>query len=123
MPRSSPPRPTVIVVDDDAGVRRALRYMLEIEGFEVLTCTDGEALLDLPLPVSRACLVVDQRLPGVSGIDALEILRQRRVDLPAIVITTAPDARLRARTLMANARIIEKPLLNDLLRGVIRELI
>ena len=121
MPTTSPP--TVIVVDDDAGVRKALRYMLEIEGFGVVTCATGEALLGVSMPPSGACLVVDQLLPGISGIDALETLRQRRVDLPAVVITSAPDARLRGRTLMANARLIEKPLLNDLLIGVIRELI
>ena len=120
-PRAS--RPTIIVVDDDAGLRKALRYSLEIEGFEVITCASGETLLDLSLPKSRACLVVDQVLPGISGIDALEVLRERQVDLPAIVITSAPDARLRARTLLANARLIEKPLLDDLLTGAIRGLL
>ena len=116
---SSPraPRPTVIVVDDDAGLRKALRYSLGIEGFKVVTCASGESLLKLALPQTSACLVVDQVLPGLSGIDALETLRERQVDLPAIVITSAPDARLRARTLLANARLIEKPLLNDLLTG------
>ena len=116
-------RPTVIVVDNDSGLRQALRYSLEIDGFDVVTCTSGESLLDLRLPKSSACLVVDQRLPGMSGIDALEILRERQVELPAIVITSAPNAGLRARMLLANARLIEKPLLNDLLTGAIRSLL
>lgn len=123
MPSPPAPRPTVIVVDDDAGLRKALRYSLEIEGFEVITCGTGERLLNMALPASGACLVVDQVLPGVSGIVALEALRERAIDLPAIVITSAPDAGLRARALMANARLIEKPLLNDLLTGAIRELL
>lgn len=123
MPTPPAPRPTVIVVDDDAGLRRALRYALEIEGFEVVTCRSGEALLDLKLPELRACLVVDQLLPGISGVEALEVLRERHVDLPAIIVTSAPTARLRARTLLANGRLVEKPLLNDLLSGAIKELI
>ena len=120
-PRAS--RPTIIIVDDDAGLREALRYSLGIEGFNVVTCKSGESLLKLPLPPSSACLVIDEVLPGMRGIDVLETLRARQVDLPAIVITSAPDARLRARTLLANARLVEKPLLNDLLTGAIRALL
>ena len=115
--------PTVIIVDDDAGLRDALRYSLGIEGFKVITFPSGESLLKRPLPLFSACLVIDEVLPGMSGMDALEVLREREVDLPAIVITSAPDARLRARTLLANARLIEKPLLTDLLSGAIRALL
>jgi FixJ family two-component response regulator len=116
-------RPTVIIVDDDAGLRKALRYSLGIEGFNVITFPSGESLLKRPLPPFSACLVIDDVLPGMSGIDALEVLRGREVHLPAIIITSAPDARLRARTLLANARLIEKPLLTDLLTGAIRALL
>jgi len=116
-------RPIIVIVDDDAGLRKALRYSLEIEGFEVISCANGEVLLDLRFPKTAACLVVDQRLPGISGIEALETLRGRQVATPAIVITSAADARLRERLLLANARLIEKPLLNDHLTAAIRDLI
>jgi len=117
-----PNRPTVIVVDDDAGVRSALRFSLEVEGFEVVTCSSAEDLLELGLPEDHGCLVLDDRLPGMSGMDALEVLRRRGVDIPTIVITSAPDPALRRRALLANARLIEKPLLSDLLLGAIRTL-
>ncbi len=116
-------RPTVIVVDDDADLRAALRYSLEIEGFDVMSCASGESLLELPLPTSPACLVVDQRLSGISGIAAIETLRDRHIDLPAIIITGTPSADLRARSLLANARVVEKPLLSGLLSGAIRDVI
>lgn len=121
---SAPPaqRPTVIVVDDDADLRGALRYSLEIEGFDVICCASGERLLKLALPQATACLVVDQRLSGISGIEALEALRARQVTIPAIVITGAPDAQLRERLLLAGARLVEKPLLNDHLTAAIRDL-
>ena len=118
--RSADP-PTVIVVDDDAGVRKALRYSREIEGFEVVSCHSGEALLQLAVPGGPVCLVLDQNLPGTSGIEALETLRGRGVEIPAIMITSAPDAPFRARALLANARVVEKPLLTDLLSGAIRD--
>lgn len=123
MPHSPSERPTVILAEGDAGLRDALRYALEIEGFDVVSCARGELLLEQPLPAQRACLVLDHRLPGLSGIATLEILRSRRMELPAIIIAGAPDAELRARALMADARLIEKPLLNGLLTGAIRDLI
>jgi FixJ family two-component response regulator len=123
MPTPQAIRPTVIVVDDDSDLRKALRYSLEIEGFEVISCANGETLLHLVLPQTTACLVVDQRLPGMSGIEALETLRGRQVAIPAIVITSVADAKLRERLQLANARLIEKPLLNNHLTATIRDLI
>lgn len=116
-------RPTVIVVDNDAGLRGALRYSLEIEGFEVICCVSGERLLKLALPETAACLVLDQRLSGMSGIEALEALRARQVTIPAIVTSGTPDSILRGRLLLADARLVEKPLLNDHLTAAIRDLI
>lgn len=116
-------RPTVVLVDDDAALRAALRFSLEIEGFTVATCESGEALLELDLPRGSACLVLDYHLGGMSGMDALEDLRRRGVKLPAIVITSAPHSALRDRALRSSASVIEKPLLGDGLVGAIRALI
>jgi two-component system, LuxR family, response regulator FixJ len=115
--------PTVILVESDAGLREALRYALEIDGFDVASCASGEILLARPLPPGRACLLLDHRLPGLSGIATLEILRSRRSELPAIIIATAPDAELRARALVADALLIEMPLLDGRLVCAIRDLI
>lgn len=123
MPTPEADRPTIIVVDDDADLRKALRYALEIEGFDVISCASGETLLGLTLPQTTACLVLDQLLPGISGIDALETLRGREVAIPAIIITSAADERLHARLQLAGARLIEKPLLNDRLTAAIRDLV
>jgi FixJ family two-component response regulator len=123
MPSSLSERPTVILAEGDAGLREALSYALEIEGFDVVSCASGETLLETALPAGRACLVLDHRLPGLSGVATLETLRSRRSELPAIIIAGAPDSDLRARALIADARVIEKPLLNGLLSGAIRDLI
>ena len=123
MSDTAAPSPTIILAEADADLRQALQYSLEIDGFNVVACASGETLLELSLPPFPACLVVDQRLPGISGIEALEILRGRDIDLPAIMVAGAPDARLRARLLLANASLVEKPLLNDRLAGAIRGLL
>lgn len=113
--------PLVVVVDDDAAVCSALACSLELEGYRVLTCRTAEDLLRMALPDARACLVIDERLPGVSGLQALQELRRRKVALPAALITSHPAQRLIDAARAAGAPIIEKPLLGDALIGWIRE--
>jgi FixJ family two-component response regulator len=63
--------------------------------------------------------VLDQNLPGMSGLDLLAVLRARRIDLPAVLITTHPNAALRRRAAQSGVVIIEKPLLGEaLVQGV-----
>lgn len=112
--------PLVIVADDDAALCAALKFSLEIEGFHVETCDSGEDLLSRDLPTDRACLVIDERLPGLSGLDTLARLRGREVALPAFVITTNPGPVTRRKAGDLGAAIVEKPLLGDALLDTIR---
>ena len=114
-------RPSVFVVEDDAAVRRALAFALDMEGFAVETYDSGEALLLRHPPMAPGCLVLDERLPGASGLDTLRQLRARKVDLPAILITSHPNARFREAAALAGAPILEKPLLGEALISAIRE--
>lgn len=114
---SLPPR--VIIVEDDTALSGALQFSLELEGFSVEVCGSGEDLLALDLPLRRACLVIDQGLPGVAGIEALIRLRRRGVGLPAIIITTHPEDHLKRAAHRAHASVVEKPLLGD---GLISEI-
>jgi FixJ family two-component response regulator len=114
------PRQRVFIVDDDAAVRAALIFALELEGFEVEGLGSGEALVLCDLPDAGTCLVVDERLPGMTGLEALRRLRRRDVKLPALLITSHPDLRLRAAARLAGVPILEKPLLGDALSNAIR---
>jgi two-component system response regulator FixJ len=121
--RPSAERPLILVVDDDSSVREALLFALTIEGFTVEVCESGEALIargDDPAP---ACLVLDQHLRGISGIEALAILRARGVLWPTLLITTHPKADLRAAAADLGARILEKPLLGGALPAVLRDIL
>jgi FixJ family two-component response regulator len=113
--------PLVVIVDDDPAVRSALAFSLELEGFQVCACATGEDLLALELPGHDTCLVIDERLPGITGLATLNRLRSRDVRLPAVLITTNPNANLRAAAASAGAPIVEKPLMGDGLVRSIRE--
>ncbi|WP_334162932.1 response regulator transcription factor [Phenylobacterium sp.] len=113
-------RPLVIIVDDDPAVRSSLAFSLELEGFQVDSCESGEALLLRELPDRHTCLVVDERLPGISGLQALAQLRGRQVGLPALLITSNPKPATREAAAAAGVPIVEKPLLCDALSGSIR---
>ncbi len=110
----------VIVVDDDPAVRNSLKFSLEIEGFAVRTYRDGGDLLgDSALP-SDGCLVIDYLMPDMSGLDLLDRLRVRHVEMPAILITSHPSSVLRERAADAGVPIIEKPFLGNALVDGIR---
>src|SRR5215469_15822113 len=91
----------VLVVDDDAAVRSALKFALEVEGFAVKLYAGSIALLaEQGLP-DRACLVIDYRMPGVDGLELVRRLRARQVALPAILISGRVDDQLRHRAGLA----------------------
>jgi FixJ family two-component response regulator len=115
-----PPAPKILLVDDDLALLDALRFSLELEGFEVETFPSGEALLMREPPPPGACLVLDEKLPGVSGLATLRQLRERKVEAPALLITSHPNPRLRAAAAKAGVPIVEKPLLGDALVESIR---
>lgn len=112
-------RPKVYVVDDDLAVREALAFTLDLEGFSVETLESGEALLLRDLPRQDACIVIDERLPGVSGLEALRQLRARGVNLPAFLMTGTPRASIRQAAAGVHAPILEKPLQGETLVAAI----
>lgn len=112
----------VLVVDDDAAVRLSLRFALELEGLDVRLYADGAALLgdERNLP-AVGCLVVDQFMPGMEGVELLARLRLRHVNLPAIMITAKATDDLRLRAHAAGfGLVLEKPLHDGALVAGIR---
>jgi FixJ family two-component response regulator len=112
--------PVVVVVDDDTAVRNALKFSLELEGYTVRTYSDALELLDGPQLPPGACLVMDYKLPGLDGLEAIARVRERYAGLPAILITTLPSTNVVRLAREANVPIVEKPLLEDALLKEIR---
>lgn len=115
--------PLILLVEDDASVRDALTFALQIEGYRTQVHESAQALLEATEAPAAACLVLDQNLPGTPGVEALEVLRGRGLACPAILITTQPKPEVRAAADRLGARVVEKPLLGGELPRAIRELL
>ena len=85
-------RPIIAVVDDDPAVCGSLKFALELEGFAVRTYHSGAELIRADALEGFDCFVVDQRMPGMTGMELVEVLRARRVLTPAILIISHPNA-------------------------------
>ena len=117
------PLPMVVLVEDDAAVRDAVKFSLEADGFAVETWESAESLLAAEIPATAVCLVVDFYLYGMSGIEAVDELRRRGIGLPVIMMTTVPPLILKEWVARTHTALIEKPLLDDLLIGAIRQVV
>jgi two-component system, LuxR family, response regulator FixJ len=105
----------ILIVDDDPALRSSLAFILQIEGYSARTFATAAELLDDPSLPTSGCLVVDQRLPDMTGLDLITQLRRRAVRLPAILVTTHPSRALQQRAAEEGVPIVEKPLLTGAL--------
>ena len=113
---------TVLVVDDDAAVRNALKFALEAEGFRVEVFATPEALLAEAKPAGPSCLVIDYRMPSMDGLQLFEALRARGWQMPAILITGRANRRLHLLAAgLGIDRVLEKPLSDGALVDGIRK--
>ena len=104
-------RPTVLIVDDEAGVRSALGGVLRDEGYAVEAVDSGEACLDRVTRAVFDVIVLDIWLPGMDGLVTLERLRQRRVDAPVVMISGHGNIESAVRAIKLGAYdFVEKPL-------------
>ncbi len=93
---------TVIVVDDDPSIRRALRRQLQILGFGVLDFESAEEFLASEPPTGDACLLLDVYMPGMTGIELYRSLVASGRDLPTILISGRDDQQTRQMMRKAN---------------------
>ena len=113
---------TVVVIDDDLSVRRSLTRLLASVGYEVITCSSAEEFLDLASVPRPACLVTDVRMPGMTGLDLLDVLRTRDPSLPIVLISGDADAGASAHARAAGAvRFLLKPFASDELLAALAE--
>src|SRR5579863_8631852 len=106
--------PIVVIVDDDSAVCGSLKFSLELEGFGVRTYGGAADLLDSG-DFACDCFVIDQRMPGMSGMELIATLRGLAVQTPMLLLTSQPNPAVSARAAKAEIPIVEKPLLGDTL--------
>ena len=114
----------IALVDDDPGVRDATAAMLAREGYQVDRFDSGESFLEAVTDASCDIVLLDIRMPGMSGIDVLRELGSREIDTPVIILTGHGDVPLAVEAMKLGAvDFIEKPYSADLLFRAIREVL
>jgi FixJ family two-component response regulator len=118
--------PVVFVVDDEPAVRISLKRLLRSIGLEARTYASAQEFLHSERPDAPACLVLDVRLPGLSGLDLQQELAAANIDLPIIFVTGHGDIPMSVRAMKAGAvEFLTKPfreqdLLEAIQRGIER---
>jgi FixJ family two-component response regulator len=112
----------VFVVDDDVSVREAIRSLISSMGFMVETFASAREFLSAQRKDKPGCLVLDVRLPDLSGLDLQQELEQRSIYLPVIFITGYGDIPMTVRAMKAGAvEFLTKPFRDQDLLDAIRE--
>jgi FixJ family two-component response regulator len=112
----------VSIVDDDESLRRSVRNLLTSVGFRVETFSSAEAFLESLDRGRTGCLVLDLRMPGMSGLDLLAHLAAAGARIPAVILTAHGDDEARRQTLRAGAvAFLGKPFSGDLLVDAVRK--
>ena len=112
--------PVVFVVDDDPSVRSSLKFLLSTVGLHVESFDSADTFLRKNPPEGPSCLVLDVRLPGLSGLDFQRELAARKISIPIVFLTGHGDIPMSVRAMKAGAvEFLTKPVRDqDLLDAV-----
>jgi FixJ family two-component response regulator len=116
---------TVFLIDDDPGVRDSLGLLLSLKGVRTQPYANAESFIETYRSDWPGCVLTDLRMPGMTGLELQNVLRERRVDLPVVVLTAHGDVAT-ARAALKNGAFdfLEKPIddvmLIDVLRNALR---
>ena len=109
---------TILVVDDEANIRKLLEKELGEEGYRVLSAPDGEKAVDLVKGNGIDLVVLDIRMEGQSGIETLRQLILERKDLPVVLHTGYAEYKLDFSTWMACAYVMKSSDLSELKKTI-----
>ena len=116
--------PVVFIVDDDVSVRESLEAMTRFAGLRAETFASAQDFLERPRTMVPNCLVLDVRLPDLSGLDLQNRIASERTDMPIIFITGYGDVPMTVRAMKAGAiEFLTKPFDDELLLDAIRQAI
>ena len=115
------PAPVVFVVDDDLSVRSSLKFLISTVGLQVESFDSADTFLHRKPPDAPSCLVLDVRLPGLSGLDLQRELAARDIRIPIVFVTGHGDIPMSVRAMKAGAvEFLTKPFHDQDLLDAIR---
>jgi CheY-like chemotaxis protein len=112
----------ILVVDDDEAILAAVSEALDLEGFPVVTATNGAEALEVVDRRAPWLVLLDMRMPVLDGWGFMDAIRKRELNLVVVVMTAAADARRWAREIGAQA-VLAKPFELDDLLGAVQRLL
>ena len=119
-----PKKGTVYVVDDDEGVRDSLQWLLEGKDYRVRCYDSAETFLSRYDPREVACLIVDIRMGGMTGLELQDRLLERKAPLPIVFITGHGDVPMAVNTMKKGAMdFIQKPFQEDALVSLVERML
>jgi two-component system response regulator FixJ len=115
---------TVYLIDDDASVRRGLGRLLKSAGYDVVTCDTPEAYLALESYRKPSCLLLDIRMPGMTGLELQRALREQGIQPAIVLLSGHVDAATAERAVTEGAvAVLSKPVdFNTLVEAIERGL-
>lgn len=118
---SSKTTATVFIVDDDPAVRDAIRWLMEQVKLKVQVYASADEFLANYIPGTRGCVILDIRMPGMSGLELQERLRASSSLLPIIIITGHGDVSIAVRAMKAGAvEFLQKPFNDQILLDTVQ---
>ncbi len=118
------PKPIIHVVDDDDAIRDSLVWLLDDDRYEVRTYASGEEFLERFAPQSPACVILDIRMPGMSGVEVHERLGLNGIATPVVFVTGHGDVPMAVEAIKRGAfDFVEKPYNEAKLTGIIERAI
>lgn len=125
-PMSDPKQPTILVADDQPGLRMLLDMLLSLDGYEVVTVEDGKQVLEYLKSHTPSLMILDVNMPFVDGIDICRRVRgiERLKRVPVIILTASKDDGVMTAAKMAKASaVVNKPLEGKDFRALVRSLL
>lgn len=118
-------RYTILITDDDRGVREALRDIVEAKGFRPVLAADGEEALEIVQAEPIHLALIDLNMPKLTGLETLQLVRQINALLPAILITADATLEVMRRAFEAQFfSVVPKPVnANVVVKTVVRALV
>ncbi len=110
------------IVDDDPGICEALGLFLATEGYSVRAYNSARVFLDSIAKDESGCVVTDMRMPGMTGLELIKAMKERRISMPIILATAYADVPLAVQAMkMGAVDVLEKPFDYEALLVAIRE--
>lgn len=121
VPWGRPSPEQICVIDDDEWVADSLKLLLETFGYDVQSYNSGADLIADDRRHAAACLIIDQHMPGMNGLDLVDRLQKEGVRVPAILISGRLDTNTKERAArLGITSVLEKPFAADRLVDLIR---